>query len=206
MDKYELVGEKEIKLLNGRKVAVYRIRALKSFKNEATRMEVKKGELGGKITPNALSQNGTCWVDESSLILDSEGMTRVTGDSYVGSSILAGNINVSDSAVVAYSQLRNKENACMEIVENARVVGTKMTDNVRVAGRAEVSNCEVSGQVLIDGQSFLENCNVTNNSEDKTKVVTIRLFGTKQSDITLHDRRITEKTPIVNDVNGKEKI
>ena len=59
--KYEIVGRPIIENLNGRQIETYRIRALKDFTNKSTGIKVKRGEFGGRISLNALSQDGTCW-------------------------------------------------------------------------------------------------------------------------------------------------
>ena len=112
--KYEYVGVGVERKIDGREVRVYQIRAVKTFVNAATGIKVKRGELGGYITKNALSQNGTCWVDEASVVVSDNERTMVYNDAFVGNkSKVCGNVNICDNAVKY-----NKENGTVDIIIN----------------------------------------------------------------------------------------
>lgn len=202
--KYEIVGRPIIENLNGRQIETYRIRALKDFTNKSTGIKVKRGEFGGRISLNALSQDGSCWIDEDSVFVSDDQGIKITGDTYVCHSEIKGNILLSDMAVVSWSKLENAKDLYMEIKEQARVVDSEVFGNAKIAGGAQLGKCFVSGQVIIDGQSFLESCVVRNISFDKEKFITIRLFGREQKDYTLLDKKIIDEDFIVNDVDAKK--
>lgn len=66
MNKYEMLQDDKIKI-GGR--ILYRIKALKDFKDDELYQDVKAGDLGGYVEKEKnLSQEGNCWVYGLSLI------------------------------------------------------------------------------------------------------------------------------------------
>ncbi len=198
-NKYKIIGRPKQVVVNLKKVNIYRIKALKTFKNEATGITIKKGEVGGWITEKALSQEGNSWVDKGSVVVGEPNQVCVSGDAYVANSVIHGNVIVHGNAVVSNSELQTFDKFYSEICDHSRVIGSFIIGNTKVAGKAQLGNCRIIGQALIDGKSFLENCRINNSNPNKT--ITIRLFGERLSDYALYDRLITDKTPIVNDVS-----
>ena len=114
MNKYEMLQDDKIKI-GGR--ILYRIKALKDFKDDELYQDVKAGDLGGYVEKEKnLSQEGNCWV---------YGNARVYGDARVfGSAYVFDNASVYGNAYV---------------FDNARVYGDAYVfDNARVFGSAYV--------------------------------------------------------------------
>lgn len=80
-------------------VRLYRIKALKTFVNEATQTVVHAGEYGGYIESEAnLDQSGTCWIGEEAMVY---GNAKVYGDAQVhGRAEVYGNARVCGEAEV----------------------------------------------------------------------------------------------------------
>ena len=173
--KYEYVGVGVERKIDGREVRVYQIRAVKTFVNAATGIKVKRGELGGYITKNALSQNGTCWVDETSVVVSDNERTMVYNDAFVGNkSKVCGNVNICDNAVVSNSTLKNHSELTMDIKDDCKVIDSTLKGNVGVKDNAILDNkCKVTGQVTIGSASHLSNCEVINNILDPLFVLEI---------------------------------
>lgn len=112
MKKYELIEESEdIIPANdpGRQIlgidpsvkALYQIRALKDFGG------IKAGTLGGYIpSESVLSQDGNCWIDETSMVISNN--ARIEGNAIVEKgSILKDNAIAKDNAVLIQSTLED---------------------------------------------------------------------------------------------------
>jgi carbonic anhydrase/acetyltransferase-like protein (isoleucine patch superfamily) len=132
--KYEILKDDNKTLDDG--TIVYRIKALKNFKN------IEYGQIGGYIkSADSLSQEGDCWVG--------------------GDSMVYGNAKVIDNGFVC-RQARVYDNAI--ISDNASVLGeATVCGNVRiyesgtVSGTATIKdNCSVYGNGLVYGNSVLE--------------------------------------------------
>lgn len=205
MLKYKLIGRAKIEYVDGKPIKTYKIQALSTFTNKQTGIVIKEGEIGGRISKDALSQNGTCWVDEGSVVALTEEYPRIAEDAFISYSEVFGNIYINDNAIVSYSKLRNNRKNYMEIVDDARVVNSTLIGNVKVGNSAQLGDCFVSGQVTIDGKSFLENCTVKNQSVNSENFITVRLSGKEQSDYTLVDREIIDTDYIVNDVKKETR-
>ena len=204
-DKYELIGEPIFEIYEGQKIPTYKIRALKTFKNPAG-VEIKRGEIGGRISLGALSQNGNCWIDEDSVVVSASEDKIVFDDAYVCASQIYGNVNIRDNAIVSYSELKNTRDYAMEIKDEAKVVSSKILGNAKIAHKAQIGGSKIRGQVIVDGQSLLENCKVANQSLDEEKFLTIRLFGDTLGEYSLHDRDIIDTDIIVNNPQKQKKV
>lgn len=196
--KYKLVGDPVIEIVNGEQVETYHIMALSTFKNLATNEIIKEGDLGGRISKGSLSQDGTCWISEDSVFASTDENVRIMDNAYINSSEISGNVFVSGNAIINDSVLSNVRENYMEISENARIVSSTLTGNVKVTNKAEIGYSFVGGQVIIDGQSTLEKCKVKNISVKPDDFITIRMFGEKLEDYTIHDKEINGKDLIVN--------
>ena len=154
--KYELTEEsQEIGgILLSYKANVYRIRALRDFG------DVKKGDLGGFIQKERnLSQEGDCWVYDTSMVYGNAEVrdnAKVSGDSWVfRHACISGNASVGLDSRIHGSACVTK-NAC---VSNGCDIGgnSLMTDNaviynhVRIGGHVIIrGNAEISKWVTID--------------------------------------------------------
>lgn len=134
--KYELVKSDWV-TRKGKKL--YRIRALKNFQNSL--FSVKTGDLGGYIQSECnLSQQGNCWVAESSKVYEQacvKGNALIRDNAEIfGASCIEGSARVRDSAKV-------------------HGFGLFVRDEALVSGEADVSGREyyVSGLTSITGNT-----------------------------------------------------
>jgi UDP-3-O-[3-hydroxymyristoyl] glucosamine N-acyltransferase len=131
--KYEMTNEsRTVQLLDGRKVTVFRIRALRDI----PRHGVKAGELGGWVESEAnLAQEGACWIDQYARV--------VGGATVIGNALIAGQSQVYDKAQV-------RDNA--KVTGQARVFGKAV-----VAGNASVLSCAViCDQAMVMGKATVD--------------------------------------------------
>ena len=175
MLKYKLIGRAKIEYVDGKPIKTYKIQALSTFTNKQTGIVIKEGEIGGRISKDALSQNGTCWVDEASVVVSDNERTMVYNDAFVGNkSKVCGNVNICDNAVVSNSTLKNHSELTMDIKDDCKVIDSTLKGNVGVKDNAILDNkCKVTGQVTIGSASHLSNCEVINNILDPLFVLEI---------------------------------
>ena len=155
--KYEILKDDYI---NYAGITLYRIKALKDFKN------IKAGELGGYVeSEKNLSHEGECWIYEYAKVYEDAivcenakvfGEAEVFGDAKVYENVeVGGEAQVYEDARVFGNAkvFRNAEvfgNA--KILGNARVYGnTKVYGDSRVCGNAEIyGRARVYGNVVIN--------------------------------------------------------
>ena len=148
MNKYEMLQDDKIKI-GGR--ILYRIKALKDFKDDELYQDVKAGDLGGYVEKEKnLSQEGNCWV---------YGNARVYGDARVfGSAYVFDNASVCGNACV-------RDNACVYgdayVFDNAYVYGNAYVyDNARVCDNA----CVCGNACVRDNARVYDNARVCDNA------------------------------------------
>lgn len=151
--KYEIL-ENDTITIDGH--TLYRIRALKSFRNPATKNCIKKGALGGYIeSEKNLSQNGYCWVYAWSQNHNICGIVYenaiIEGDAFNEQSIVHGNAIISESSYVRYS----------EIYGNALIYGNAILDHCNVYDNAKIYDnakvCCLNGGTRIFGKAEIYN-------------------------------------------------
>ncbi len=188
MDKYRLNTNDFLEFtLDGQKVVLHRVVAMKNFVNSATGIEVKAGEKGGYITPFALSQNGTCWVDENSLVASLTMGSKVTDDAFVSSSKLVGKVYVCDSAKVHETTIFSDGTA--EISGEALVNKSILTGDVYASDRATIDKSTINGKVKVKGNTIMLDCVVKNA---KSEPIEINLNGKEPYDYSVCGQNITE--------------
>jgi hypothetical protein len=103
--------EKKYELIESGKEGLYRIKALRDFCNDVTK--IKKGDIGGYVaSEHNLSHEGECWIFDDAMVYDK---AQVSGNAYV-----CGNAEVFGKAQV-YGNIKVCGNA--EIYGNAKVKG-----------------------------------------------------------------------------------
>jgi NDP-sugar pyrophosphorylase family protein len=132
-EKYELTDEKIIH----QGVALYRIRALKSFG------AIAAGELGGLIAREGnLSHFGNAWISGNARISGDawiSGYAQISGNAWIsGDAWISGNARISgDAWISGYAQISG--NAW--ISGDARISGyAQISDNARVGDNARISD------------------------------------------------------------------
>lgn len=202
MDKYKLLSNDFLEFnLGGEKVVLHRIVAMQSFVNKATELEVKAGEKGGYITPYALSQSGTCWVDENSLVASQTLGSKVTDDAYVSASKLVGKVYVCDRAMVSKSIIVSDYTS--EVSGETIVSNSELYGNVYVADRATIDKSKISGNVKVRGNTILLDCSVDNVKQNP---IEISLKGKEPYDYSICGQKISESIVRDNFLNKKRNI
>ncbi len=194
--KFEYVKDdtKEVEI-DGKYALLTRIKAIKEFILKDG-IVVRKGELGGYITPHALSQMDRCWVDENSCAISNNFRTIVFGDATIyGSTII--NASVSDEATVSSSFIKGDDFCYVEISGKAQIVKSAVYNaGLKLSGEAKLNRCEIlsnkskfgiTGSVNIFGSSVLKDCKIL---AQPGEVTTILLAG--QYNNTIEGQVITE--------------
>ena len=150
---------------------LYRIRALETFTNEATNIEIRAGQLGGFVQSESnLSQDGTCWVNTNAQVYGNArinsnafitGNTQVYGNSCIyGKAFVSGNAKIYDDTCID-GNCYIRENAV--ISENAHIGGyASISGNARIYGDANVTggaivtgNAHIFGEAYINSSSYI---------------------------------------------------
>ena len=185
--KYEITNEsRTVHLLDGRKITVFRIRALRDI----PRHGVKAGELGGWVEgTHNLSQYDDCWIDQYARVVGGatvignaliagrsqvydkaqvRGNAKVTGQACVfGKAVVAGNASVLSCAVIRDQAMvmgKATVDSYAEIAGEARVAGyAVVTDNARVTGKARLlGNAHVMDDAWVYGSAVIgENASIS---------------------------------------------
>lgn len=123
-DKYSTTKEGEF----------YRIIAEKDFG------DIKKGTKGGLIEKESnLSQNGTCWIEESAKVY---GNAVIIGDNHVA---IHGEAEIYDDAHIHGSA---------QIYGKAHIFGTtEVREKASVFGNAKLKDCKVVGDAEVDSEN-----------------------------------------------------
>lgn len=131
--KYELIEQK-----NG----LFRIRALRDFSF------LSKGDMGGYVQSEAnLSQEGNCWIDPTSVVLEN---AVVSENAYIGAgSVINGNAQIRGKASISHSYV--SENAVVEgNVELDREASIR--GETHIDGDAQIFYANISGKSSISGK------------------------------------------------------
>ena len=151
--KYEFIGEGKIIHAFCKKHIVYRIRALKDFR------DVKAGDLGGWIEYEGnLSHIGDCWVYDNAMVF---GSATVSGDSRISdSAVISGNARVSENATIKHNAVVTDDAQVYghaSVQNNAKIlIGAKVSNYAYIGGRAVIGGyTEVHGNAIIIGDSIV---------------------------------------------------
>lgn len=151
MQKYEVVEEFLMCLgTDGMQKKHYRIRATRDILEHG----VKKGDFGGFVhSPDALSQEGNCWINSGVVLLDE---SLVEGDIILqgtenhstihGSSI--GCFVSGNSKISGYGRIEDCE------IENSKIHGVSLSLN-----DTKLTECKLTGR-MIGHSSTLESCDI----------------------------------------------
>lgn len=134
--KYKLNLESKV-ALNSKEteVILFRIEATEDF-TLLSGTVVKAGDKGGWIEgKHNLSQEGKCWIDEESMVMDT---ASVSGDALIIASELYDQVKVREKAIVETSEIRGTS----VIRERARVKGSIIKGNSALFFSTEVYDCE----------------------------------------------------------------
>jgi NDP-sugar pyrophosphorylase family protein len=150
--KYEMIKQLDSSL--------YRIYALKDF------LHVKAGDRGGLVeNEHNLSQEGDCWIDYYSMVLDTSKISenaRIYGRSTIEkNSFLKGDVFVEDSHIIhsdVYDQASIRCTMCTSSVITGKsyvqscIIGPKATisDNSRVMSSSIGYGCEIRGDANLE--------------------------------------------------------
>lgn len=158
MMKYAITTKSQKVTIKGRERTVYQIMAVKDFvievwnNNGVFTKKIHAGDLGGYIeTVKNLSQEGTCWVANGSIVCDN---AVVVGDAYIGKSIIiADSVRVTGKAKIS----KNCElYDFVEVTDNAIICGfAKLCGRARVSGNAYVVNTSVADDVEITDEAYI---------------------------------------------------
>ena len=211
MDKFKYLENdfKEIEV-DGKTIKAYRIQALQDFENLGTKgnsshgILVKKGELGGYVKKGALAQNGSCWVDEDSVVVPSTNCVCVFDDAFVSCSTVVGNFLVRENAKLAYAKILSDKGNFSEFLGNSLVGNeTESVGSLKASGDVNVSKCKISGSVEILGNSQLQNCVIKGKGLGDR--LTINLNSDNYLNKFINDQTITESVILDNSKYHKKR-
>lgn len=148
--KYDKHDFKQIDI-NGKRTKVYRIISKINF---CTRNQmIVEGQKGGYCALGTLSEKGTCWVDQYSVVGPN---CYVSCYAYIEKSLLAHDCSVSGRAFVGNSQI-NPNESC-GIVENARVMNSKIKGDLYMGGASKLIDSTVNGDLKMQDEANLAHC------------------------------------------------
>ena len=143
--------EKKYELIESDREGLYRIKALKDFCNDVTK--IKKGDIGGYVaSEDNLSHEGNCWLFDDATVYDK---AYVSGNAFV-----CGNVQIYGHALVTDNTF---------IGDNARIfdhavidVRGYVCDRARIYGHAKVRShvcgwAEVYGHAIVQCFAFIGN-------------------------------------------------
>lgn len=133
------------------KQVLYRIIAMKDIDNP--HKKIKKGEKGGYIVPDSLSQEGTCWVDEGSYIFND---CTVSDNAYLENSVLDFHCSVSGNALVVDTVIFAPQKT--EIKDYSKLQDCQLEYNLLLKDKASLKKCQIIGTLNMIEQSNLSNC------------------------------------------------
>lgn len=163
--KYELLKEDTIKYGAS---TLYRIKALKDFG------DVNSGDLGGYIeSEHNLSQNGECWVYDTSKVLNTATIhnnAKIYGNSIIsGYSCVCENVKIFDNTnVFGYATIRgNAEiSGYSRIFGNAEVYSGAKIHSSLISGNAVIMRSEIGPAVIMNGNEHIsQNGNIKCESD-----------------------------------------
>ena len=171
------IGKEETTKIGSNKYKCYRIIANKdipaySSYNNGYQL-IKSGTFGGCIKSESnLSQEGFCWLNDESYILDK---ARLEGNSYLHQSNLYGHAKIEGNNRITFSNVcqnaiikghndihMSKINGNVIIQDNVYVHGSNVFDNVEIFGNSWIYFCNLSEDVWIE-DCILETNNIKGN-------------------------------------------
>ena len=154
MKKYTYdLNDSETIIVDGEEQRLYRIVANREIKNPY--YTVQAGEKGGYIAEGALSQEGECWVTDTSLVGKD---CFVGGDAYVDCSTLFKNVSILNSAAVSDSTIDSPKNS--SLTGGSIVVASKVKGDINLSGEARLDTCTLSGNLSMTDKAALWDCSV----------------------------------------------
>ncbi len=187
--KYEIIHDDktQTKNLNGELIEIYRIKALKSF-IDAEGNIVKKGAKGGYIeTESSLSQEGSCWVADGSIVADGAYVyddalvktSRVYGAYVAGKAIIEGSYIIGKNTKIEGTVIQSTVADDSRVRENALIKNSNIIDGAKIGK----NDAEAGIAVTIAG-STIRKSYVTGNSviidsevETRYKLVDVSIEG-----------------------------
>lgn len=179
--KYELTKEVlkiDINTTTGKSRELYRIKALKDFK------DVKKGDLGGYVeTEFNLSQEGDCWIYDNAKVYNNSfvlenaeirnnailmdntkafNSTIIKNNAIVyGGSTVMNNAVVKDDACVNCSSIKNNA----QVLDRALITNNSVIrDNGKVCGTANIFGAGVYDNAIINGGTVSNFAEISGNA------------------------------------------
>lgn len=170
------IGKEEATKIGSNKYKCYRIIANKdipAYSSNNGYQLIKSGTFGGCIKSESnLSQEGFCWLNDESYILDK---ARLEGNSYLHQSNLYGHAEVEGNNRITFSNVwqnaiikghndihMSKINGNVIIQDNVYVHGSNVCDNVEIFGNSWIYFCNLSEDVWIE-DCILETNNIKGN-------------------------------------------
>lgn len=192
--------------INGEKQEFVRIIAAKTIYN--SHRTINEGEKGGYVAVNGkdtvLSQDGPAWIDAKSMVGQD---CYVGGESYVQSSLLAGNVNVGNNAFVSKSCVITPTRTTL--FGRAQILNSEINGNIYLSGEAIVDSCKCVGELTLGGRSQLIRCEVTgqgfkvtSNMVFKDVAIKGEEKGRETVEITYLDSHINKKQ--ADKINGNK--
>ena len=177
--------EKKYELIESDKEGLYRIKALRDFCNDVTK--IKKGDIGGYVaSEDNLSHEGNCWLFDDTMVYDK---AQVSGNAYVcgnaqiyGHALVTDNTFIGDNArifdhavidvrgyvcghasIYGHANVRAHVHAWAEVYDHASVFNCAFIGGyAKVYGYAEISdntvvvdNAQIHGNVTVRGNALV---------------------------------------------------
>lgn len=157
--KYEFTNNKKLMF----EQTLIQIQATKDF-TRADGFKVKKGDLGGFIqSEQNLSQDGLCWLDETSCALHS---ARILDDALA----LNGSI-LRDSSVLCEKTTLKDSTICgkASISGESQIKSSSIADEAIIQDRCLICDSFVGDNAIISGEAKIYHSNVIDNAQIKDK-------------------------------------
>lgn len=165
--KYILGNKKTVEISYGKSKDLYQIIANKDFSSltyDNVACLIKKGTAGGYVeSEKNLDQNGKCWIDNFSFIVDS---AYVTEDSIINRSTIQGNSLIKGTSFIQISEIFDNsiiEDSSFEkaIVKNnvyiakSKIYASTIQDDVEIYNNSYIFSSTLKGNIWIDHSAII---------------------------------------------------
>ena len=164
--KYVLKEKKTIEI-NGKSKDLYQIIANKDFPSltyDNVACLIKKGTSGGYVeSEKNLDQNGKCWIDNFSSIIDSAYVTEdsiintstIQGNSLIKGTSLIKNSNICDNSIIdnsIFEETTIKNNA---YITKSRIFRSTILNDVEIYNDSYIYASKIIGSIWVDHSSII---------------------------------------------------
>ena len=165
--KYILGNKKTVEISYGKSKDLYQIIANKDFSSlthDNVACLIKKGTTGGYVeSEENLDQNGKCWIDNFSFVVDS---AYITEDSIINTSTIQGNSLIKGTSFIQISEIFDNsiiEDSSLEkaIIKNnvyiakSKICASAIQDDVEIYNNSYIFSSTLKENIWIDHSSII---------------------------------------------------